>query len=384
MMKKMKILFTGGGTGGHIYPIIAIKKELENIHSKNLLDFFYIGPKDAFAKDLLLKENVKNKIIIAGKVRRYISLKSILQNFIDIFIKMPIGFFQAFWHIFFLSPDIIFSKGGYGSLPVVICGWILRVPIFLHESDVIAGAVNRISAKFALEIFVSFPIKRIKGFSRAKIISVGNPINAEILKQFATKNKQDAIKELSITKEKPVILILGGSQGAQRINDKILEILPKFLKDFEIIHQTGIKNFKQIQAETKMIIPKELEKYYHIFPFLNEKNLINSYICCDIIVSRAGAGSIFEIAMISKPSILIPLPESAQNHQIKNSYVYAETGASIVIEESNFTPHFFLEKLRYLFSNPEKMKTMSDKAKEFSKPKAGNIIAQYLIEYLDQ
>ncbi len=383
-MKKIKILFTGGGTGGHIYPIIAIKKEFEFIPSKNLLDFFYIGPKDSFAKDLLVKENIKSKIILAGKIRRYISLKNILQNFVDVFIKMPIGFFQTFWHIFFLAPDIIISKGGYGSLSVVICGWILRVPIFLHESDVIAGAVNRISAKFSLEIFVSFPIKKIKGLSRKKIISVGNPIRNEILKGFMNKDKQKAIEELAITGEKPVILILGGSQGAQRINDKILDILPEFLKDFEIIHQSGAKNFEQTRAEAKMIISKELEKYYHIFPFLNEKDLINSYICSDLIVSRAGAGSIFEIAAIAKPSILIPLPESAQNHQIKNSYVYADTGASIVIEESNFTPHFFLGKLKYLFSNSEKMSIMSENAKKFSKPKAGNIIAQYLIEYLEQ
>lgn len=380
----MKILFTGGGTGGHIYPIIAIKKELENIPSKNLLSFFYIGPKDKFIKNLFLKENIKNKTILAGKIRRYVSLKSVLQNFVDILIKTPIGFFQAFWHIFFLAPDIIFSKGGYGSFPVVVSGWILRVPIFLHESDAIAGTVNRISAKFALEIFVSFPIKKIKGFSRKKIISVGNPIKSEILNEFAIKNKQDAMKELKITGEKSVILILGGSQGAQRINNKILEILPEFLKDFEIIHQTGTKNFEQTQAEAKMIISKELERYYHIFPFLNEKDLINAYISSDLIISRAGAGTIFEIAFMAKPSILIPLPKSAQNHQIKNSYVYANTGASIVIEESNFTPHFFLEKLKYLFSNPKKIEIMSAKAKEFSKPKASNIIAQYLIEYLDQ
>lgn len=376
----MKILFTGGGTGGHIFPIIAILRELRKTPSRHPLKFFYIGPKDKFASDLLFKQGIKHKAIMAGKIRRYFTLKSALQNLVDILIKIPIGIFQAFWYVFFLSPDLIFSKGGYGSLPVMIAGWILRVPIFLHESDVAAGFSNRILSKFSLEIFVAFPVKKVKGLPFKKIISVGNPIRDGILKG----KKEDAKELLKLSGEKPVILILGGSQGAQRLNDKILEILSELLKNFEVIHQTGTKNFKQIQAESKIVIPKSLEKYYHLYPFLDEKKLINSYIASDFIVSRAGAGSIFEIAATGKPCILIPLPEGAQEHQLKNAYAYAETGASIVIEEANFMPHFFLEKLKDLFSRPEKIKEMGEKAKEFSRPKAAKLIAEYIVEYLNQ
>jgi UDP-N-acetylglucosamine--N-acetylmuramyl-(pentapeptide) pyrophosphoryl-undecaprenol N-acetylglucosamine transferase len=235
-------------------------------------------------------------------------------------------------------------------------------------------------SRFSVEIFTAFPVGKITGIPEKKMISTGNPIRTKLLQA----DKEQAKKDFKLTGDKPVILILGGSQGAQRINDKILEILPEFLKDFEVIHQCGSKNFNQIKAEIKVIMPKGLEKYYHLYPFLDDKNLANAFAAADAAVSRAGAGAIFEIAAMGLPSILIPLPESAKNHQVKNAYCYAETGASIVIEETNFLPHFFLGKLKNLFSNPEKMKTMKHEAKTFSRPKAAQVIAEYIIEYLNQ
>ncbi len=375
----MKILFTGGGTGGHIFPLIAVLKEIKKISSKEPISFFYIGPKDNF-QNYLFREGVKIKNINTGKVRRYPGAKSFFQNFVDIFFRIPFGTFQAFWHIFALNPDLIFSKGGFGSVPAVIAGWILRVPIFLQESDVSAGAANRFLSRFSVEIFTAFPVKKITGIPAKKMISTGNPIRTKILQA----DKKQAKKDLKLFGGKPVILILGGSQGAQRINDRILEILPEFLKDFEVIHQCGSRNFNEIKAEIKVITPKGLEKYYHLYPFLDDKNLANAYAAADVVVSRAGAGAIFEIAAMGLPSILIPLPESARKHQLKNAYCYAETGASIVIEETNFMPHFFLGKLKNLFSNPKKIEEMKHEAKAFSRPKAAQVIAEYIIEYLNQ
>ena len=369
----MKIVFTGGGTGGHIFPIIAIIRELKKISKE--IDFFYIGPKDEIAKNFLSEEGVEIKWVITGKIRRYWNLKSFFQNLIDVF-KIPIGIFQAFFYLFFLNPDLIFSKGGFGSLPTVIAAWILRVPIFLHESDVVPGLANKILSKFSLEIFVSFP--QTNYFKKDKMIVVGNPIRIELLKG----DKEEAKKYFGITGEKPIILILGGSQGAQRINDKILLILNDLLKDFELIHQTGSKNFKEVKIASEIILKEELKRYYHPIPFLKENELKKAYAICDLIVARAGSGTIFEIAALGKPSILIPLPESAQNHQLRNAYSYFEAGATIVIEESNFTPGFFLEKLKLLFSNRERLESMSKSAKNFSRPLAAKIIAYYIFEFL--
>ena len=154
--------------------------------------------------------------------------------------------------------------------------------------------------------------------------------------------------------------------------------------NFEIIHQTGERNFNQVRKEAKVVVSDYSEKYYHIVSFLNEKELADVYQVADLIISRAGAGTIFEIAANGKPSILVPITKSAQNHQLRNAYVYSENKAALVMEETNFTPRFLLERLKYLFSNPEKLKQMSEKAKEFSKPEAAKIIAEYIVGYLTQ
>ena len=275
----MKILFTGGGTAGHIFPIIAIVRRIRKIYKgKKEPRFFYIGPKDDFAQELLSREGIEVKEIWAGKIRRYLNPKSMFLNIFDIFVKAPIGFFQAFFYIFFLSPDLIFSKGGYGSLPAVFSGWLMLVPIFIHESDITPGLANRISSKLALEIFVSFPSEQTEYFPKKKMISVGNPIRIEIL----GGDKEKAKEIFQLNGEKSLILVLGGSQGSQRINDLILDILPQILKDFEIIHQTGKKNFSQVKAEAEVMVPKEMMRYYHPVRFLDEQKLKHALAAADL------------------------------------------------------------------------------------------------------
>ncbi len=371
----MKILFTGGGTAGHIFPIVAVIRAIRENYPHEAFDFFYIGPKDNFAKEIFSKEGIETRTILAGKLRRYFSFK----NIIDIF-KLPIGILQAFYYVFVLSPDIIFSKGGYGSLPVIFTGWILQVPIFLHESDVSPGLANKIAGKFALEIFISFSIKQTEYFPPKKMLSVGSPVRKEIL----CGSKQKAKRIFNLMGDKPLILVLGGSQGAQRINDKLLVILPELLGNFEVIHQTGKANLEQVKKESGVTITQDLQKYYHPVGFLTQEQFSSALMASDIIISRAGAGTIFEIAAAAKPSILVPLAGSAQNHQVKNAYAFAQNGATIVIEEVNFRPHFVLERIKYLFSQPEVLKEMGKRAREFSRPDAARIIAEYLVTYLKQ
>lgn len=371
----MKILFAGGGTAGHIFPIIAIVREIRRKYSYGEFEFFYIGPKDKFVAGFLSQEGIGVRTVLAGKLRRYFSF----QNIIDVF-KIPIGVLQAFYHIFVISPDLVFSKGGYGSFPTVFSSWILLAPIFLHESDVSPGLANKIASKFALEIFTAFPVEKTEYFPAKKMISVGNPIRKEVL----SGSPKEAKTRFKLTGEKPAILILGGSQGAQRINDRLLVILPEILRDFEIIHQTGQANFEQLKKEAEVVIRREFRKYYHPYSFLDEEELSDAYQAADLVVSRAGAGSIFEIAAVGKPSILVPIPEAAQNHQVRNAYAFAENGAALVIEEANFSPYFILERIRHLFSNPQKLKEMAERAKEFSRPDAAFIIAEYIVAYLNQ
>lgn len=371
----MKIVFTGGGTGGHIFPILAIVREIKKNYPDLKFRPYYIGPKpDKYILGLLEKEGIRIKEILSGKLRRYFSL----ENFLDIF-KLPLGLIQAFFWLFVLTPDLVFSKGGYGSFPIAFWANIFGIPFFLHESDIVFGLASKIESKWAQEVFLSFPITKF--LPQSKGIVVGNPIRQEIL----GGSKEEAKKIFGLKGDKPLVLILGGSQGAQKFNEVILEILPAFLKNFELIHQTGQKNFIEVKKEADAILTdEELKKNYHLFPFLEENFLRHGFGAADLIISRAGSGSIFEIAAVGKPAFLIPLPHAAQNHQLRNAYFFAEKGGGEVIEESNFNPYFLLTKLKHLFSRPDILIAMAENSQKFSRPIAAKVIAFYLIEYLIQ
>ncbi len=374
MSKKIKILFTGGGTGGHVYPIIAIIREMIRIYPQNNeLEFFYMGAKDEFSLISFSQEGIRAKGIVCGKLRRYFSL----QNILDIFFKVPFGILQSLYYLIRVRPELIFSKGGYGAIPVTIAGRILRIPVFIHESDIVPGIANRIMAKRSEKIFISFP--RTEYLSLEKTIFTGNPIRKEVV----GGSKLKAQELFNLNTQKPIIFFIGGSQGAEKINNFVLNTLNKILKNFEIIHQTGPNNFKQVESEANSIIDKELISYYHPFPLLDQERIKHAYEASDLIISRAGSGSIFEIAANKKPSILIPLSSSSGDHQSKNAYFYSQKGACLIIEEKNLTSNFFLEKLDYLFFyKPEELERMKKNAREFSEPLAAKKIARHVIEYL--
>jgi len=377
----MRILFTGGGTGGHIFPIIAVARQLKKNYRESVepigpsketsLEMFFLGS-NGFAKKLLEKEEIKVKTILTGKFRRYFSIYNILDLF-----KAPLGLLQSFWHLFVLMPDIVFSKGGYGSVPVVLVSWIYRIPILIHESDILPGLANRLSAKLSRKIAVSFA-KTKEYFPDKKTTLIGNPIRSEIIQVCLLHNEENKEKAKNIFKiisHKPVIFILGGSQGSEKINKLVLDSLPKLLERYEIIHQCGIKNYNNILQKIS-----QLPVNYHVFPFLNEEQMSFAYYLSDLIVSRAGAGSISEIAACAKPSILIPLPKSASGHQRKNAFNYAKSGTTIVLEQLNLTPNLFLNEINKILDDSELVQKMSDNAKEFSRPEAAQRIAQEIIE----
>lgn len=370
----MRILFTGGGTGGHLMPIIAIIREIKRLHQGDDIDFVYIGPKNQESVVALEQENVKTYPIVYGKIRRYFSF----QNIIDILFKIPFSFLQAFWIVLAIRPKLVFSKGGTGSLPICFWTYIFGIPLFIHESDITPGLSNKTSARWAKKIFTAFP--KTDFFNLSKIIVVGNPIKKELLEG----NKESAKEVFSIRSEKPVILILGGSQGAEPINNFITIILNDLLKNYEVIHSCGKKNYQKMKMESEIVTAKELGSFYHLYESLDEIQLKHAYAIATFVISRAGAGSIFEIAATGKPSILIPLPTSASNHQSRNAYEFSGTGSSIVVEQENLIPNFFLGKINHLISQPEKLRTMQDAALQFAKPLAAKAIAREILEFLQK
>lgn len=368
----MRILFTGGGTGGHLFPLVAVARQLRNIYTQDEgdLEMFFLGPDD-FSKSILEKEGIKTKTILAGKVRRYFSIK----NIFDLF-KMPFGFLQALWYLYIWMPEVIFSKGGYGSVSVVLAAWLYRIPVLIHESDTIPGLANRLAAKFSKRIAISFSSAG-KYFPAQKTALVGNPIRQEIIQLCTSTNPEEREKAkniFNISGQKPVILVLGGSQGAQKINDLISSTLSNLLEKYEIIHQCGFKNFEQIKEKTGQL------NGYYLYSFLDAEQIAAAYTSANLIISRAGAGSISEIAACNKPSILIPLPDAAANHQRENAFAYARAGATTVLEQDNLTSHMLLNEISKVLENPALAQKISANAKNFSQPEAAQRIAQALIE----
>jgi len=372
----MRILFTGGGTGGHIFPIIAVIRQLKKKYNQeNNLEIFFLGaPAGVSFSNVLENEGIKTKMILTGKIRRYFSIKNILD-----FFKMPIGLLQSLWYLYIWMPDVIFNKGGFGSVPVVFAGWLYGIPILTHESDMIPGLSNRFGSKFSKRIAISFD-KSGEYFSKNKTALIGNPIREEMVKTCLSNNPDDKEKArnlLGLTSQNPVIFIFGGSQGAKVLNQAILRILPRLLEKYEIIHQCGSKNFEEIKKETNQI---SLISSYHPFPFLNEDQITAAYLLSNLVISRAGAGSISEIAACGKPSILIPLTNSSGDHQKKNAFVYVQAGASSILEQENLTPNLFLNEINKILDNSELIQKMSINAKNFAMPEAAQKIAESLIE----
>lgn len=371
----MRILFTGGGTGGHIFPIVAVKREIESIYSSKE-EYYYFPPEFEFVgggkikeKETLEKEGLSIKRIISTKWRRYFSFK----NFIDIF-KFPLSFFQALFYAWLFMPDVIFSKGGPGSLPVVIAGWLYQIPAVVHESDSIPSFVNKVSSPFSKIIGISFEESK-DYFPKRKVMTVGHPIRQKLL----SGNKKRAKATFNLTGERKIILILGGSQGAQEINSVFVDAIYKYIEQYEIIHVCGPDNFKDMDLLTKGVLRDPQRKFYHLYPYLDEEKLGDAYAIADAIISRAGAGMIFEIAAVQKPSVIIPLRLAAQNHQAKNAHYFSRRGCGTVIEETNVTPNFVFGRVSQIVEIESIIEQMKEACRKFAKVDAAKNIANTLL-----
>ncbi len=368
----MKIVFTGGGTGGHFYPIIAITEQIRELcKQKKFIEptLYFLAP-SPYNEKILFDNKIIFKAIPAGKLRTYSSIK----NFFDFFIT-GYGLIKALWTMFWIYPDVVFSKGGYGSVPIVWASKILGIPVILHESDSAPGRANAWAAKIALKIAVSYP-EAMNYFPKEKVAWTGNPIR----KNLKIAVNEGAKEYLNLEPGIPTILILGGSQGAQIINDAILDSLPELIKDYQIIHQIGKNQFDEITSMAKIMFQSSQFFYrYKPFAYLDDLAMKMSAGAADLIISRSGS-TIFEISNWAKPSILIPITESNNDHQRKNSYIYARAGAATVIEEGNLSDSILITEIKRILDNKEIKDSMIEAAKKFAKPDAALTIAKELLE----
>ncbi|MFA6297129.1 MAG: UDP-N-acetylglucosamine--N-acetylmuramyl-(pentapeptide) pyrophosphoryl-undecaprenol N-acetylglucosamine transferase [Candidatus Paceibacterota bacterium] len=372
----MKIILTGGGTGGHFYPLIAVAEELQNVSAeKNILppELFFLAP--APYNEAILAEHKINFIKIpAGKIRRYATI----QNITDAFVTLK-GFLKALWVVFRIYPDVVFAKGGFGSFPTLLAARILFIPIMIHDSDSKPGIVNAWAGKFADRVALSYP-DAVNYFKKAdtkgRVAWTGNPIRKEITEPI----KEGSFETFGLEKNIPVILILGGSQGAQVINDAILDTLPYLLEEYQVIHQAGPKNFDAVKGQSEVTLERNPNKgRYKPFAYLTEDMMRRAAGVTSLVVSRAGS-TIFEIAAWGLPSIIVPIPEKTSHDQRTNAYNYKRSGSCSVIEEENLRPEIIFAEVNRIMKHEDVKNAMIESTKKFARIDAGKTIAEALID----
>ncbi|MBI4120640.1 MAG: UDP-N-acetylglucosamine--N-acetylmuramyl-(pentapeptide) pyrophosphoryl-undecaprenol N-acetylglucosamine transferase [Parcubacteria group bacterium] len=367
----MKIVLTGGGTAGHFYPLIAIAEALNSIAKEEKLvpPRLYYMSNEPLDEALLFDNNVTFTRVSAGKLRRYFSLL----NVVDLF-KTAFGVLGAIGKMFLIYPDVVISKGGYVSFPPVLAARILRIPIIVHESDTVPGRTNLWAGTFADRVAVSWP-EAAEYFKGRNVALTGQPVR----KGIQSPAKEGAHEYLKLEEGRPVILVWGGSQGAQVINRTLLDILPELLAEYQIIHQAGEGNVEEVKNLAKVILKDDtLRARYKPFGYLNTLALRMSAGVASLVISRAGSG-LFEIAAWGLPSIIIPITESNGDHQRRNAFNYARSGACVVIEEKNLAPHVLLSEIQRLMQNETERRKMGDAAKAFFMQGAPEKIAREAI-----
>jgi UDP-N-acetylglucosamine--N-acetylmuramyl-(pentapeptide) pyrophosphoryl-undecaprenol N-acetylglucosamine transferase len=367
----MKILFTGGGSGGHFYPIIAVAQEVQKIvEERKLVDinFYYFADRPYSARTLF-ENNIEYIQIPAGKLRRYFSVK----NFLDLF-RTAWGIVVACWQMYLIYPDVVFSKGSYSSVPAVFAARFLRIPIIIHESDSHPGRANLWAGKFATKIAISYP-EAAKYFREGKVALTGNPLRKEILHP----TPRGVYEFLHLDPNLPTIFVLGGSQGSQKINDIIVDLLPTLLEKYQIIHQVGRANLAAIQNRTDYLLRDNiLASRYKVFDYLGDTAIRMAAGIARLVISRAGS-TIFEIAFWGLPSIIIPIPEEVSHDQTSNAYTYARTGAAVVLEENNLNDSVLKQEIDRILSTPAVWEEMHRATESFARPDASRLIAEELV-----
>ena len=370
--KKIKVLIAGGGTGGHIFPAIAVAQKLKQ--DNDIEKIFYVGCNKNMEKNIVHEENIDFYSISISGMPRKTSLK-----FIKWFIELGFATIKSIYYISKLKPDVVFGTGGYVSGPVLLAARILNIPFVIHDPDAHPGIVNKFMSKWASAVSISF--EQAKPHLKSKnIILNGNPIRSK----FLQINKEDALKELQLSPNKKTILVIGGSQGAQAINNALLDATPNLINQgFQVIHQTGAKNYDKYAEELTIKHPKMINNpYYIVKPFFNNMEIpLNA---ADLAVSRAGSLSISELNLCGLPSILVPYPYAAANHQRFNAKAMEEAGASVYLEDSECNSLKLLELILDILNNPEKLEHMKLSNKKLAKPQATENIIKILKESISK
>lgn len=334
----MRIVVSGGGTGGHVTPVLALCAALRS-HSEKAVTIDFIGSGSEMERRLVEENGLRYHAVRSGKLRRYgrgagefFDIRTITANTRDAW-RFSRGLSDARKILRELQPDVVFVKGGYVGLPVGMAARRLKLPLIIHESDTMMGLTNRLLAPSARIVATGFPVDHFQSVkTKAQFVLTGNPIRQELLRGDRTRG----LRHFGFMGDRPTLLFIGGSQGAHAINEALFEALPSLVESYNILHQTGEKDIDAAMFRRQRLVKDRHDRYVPQAFFQSE--LADAYALADIVITRCGANVLAELAALKKAALLIPLPTSANNHQLHNARFLLQRGAARILEQNTLTP----------------------------------------------
>ena len=375
-MKKKIVI-----TGGHLTPALAV---IDELIKRGGWEIFFIGRKYAaegektpsVESQLIPQKGIWFIPIRAGRLQRRFTRYTI-----PAFLRIPLGFLQAFYHFFRLRPHLILSFGGYVSVPVVFAGWLLDIPIITHEQTTVQGLATKINTLFAKKVAVSWP-QIAREFPPEKVVFTGNPLRKEIF-----RINEKLWRVLNFDRRLPLIFITGGNQGSHTINQVAKRALPKLLLKYNLFHQTGhlqaLRDFEKLEGVREKLSTR-LKKRYHLKKYLTSEEMGTILNKADLVVSRAGANIVTELAALAKPALLIPLPWLYQDEQTKNAQMLKEIGSAEILPQKNLSPQSLCQLIEQMMANLDRYKKNAHRAQKLVKLDAAQKIADLGEEILNE
>ena len=385
---EIRILVTGGGTGGHVSPALAIIQTIkeQTARANRPIRFRYIGSKHGIERRLAQEAGLDFVGVSSGKLRRAFNLRGYFtrKNLLDLF-RVPLGVVQALWQVWRFRPDVVLSTGGYVSVPPVIAAWLLRVPVLTHEQTVQVGLANRIEAYFATRIALTFEgaLQELPARLQSKAFVTGNPVREAIFKG----DKPSAIARFGFSAEDnalPTLYITGGVQGARVINRAVESVLPELLQVSRVIHQCGRQpegeeqDYDRLEAIAAKL-PPELGRRYFLTRFVGEE-IGDIFALADLVIGRSGAGTVTEVSALGKAALFIPLVPTGGDEQTRNAQRLVDAGAAVILPNAELNGLRLLDKVKKLVNDAAGLRQMGAASLTLARPKAAQDLARALLE----
>ncbi len=369
-MERLKLAIAGGGTGGHISPAVATVTALRG---RCQLETIWIGGTWGVEREAARQAQIRFIPIQAGKLRRYLSWQTPVDA-----VRIPVGIVQAHAALKRYRPDVVFSTGGYVAVPTALAAHRLGIPILTHEQTAQIGLANRIIARYADVLALSFPLPGMgEKMGNARVIVTGNPVRPTIFNGDAARGAA----RFGLSRDLPTIYVTGGARGSSPINERIEQALPLLLPFVQIVHSTGPADANGDYPrliEIKKQLPEEQRGRYVVVETLGEE-LADAYALAMLVVGRSGAGTVAELAALGKPSILIPLPGTGGDEATKNARVLADAGAAILIPQAEATPELIASHILALKNDPDRLVRMGDAAHALAPREAAHRLADEIL-----